>query len=114
MKLSAARQHMEEHSYHAWWYEGLKDDLSIAGCCYNQRYPLAGTASNSLSNFYFFIHEGSGYICIDGVKVAVTAGDMVMVEKGSSYYVQPLIDGELEVILNILPAFDESKHIVTE
>jgi len=81
-------------------------DIDFAIVTLTGRYPDEGRVNNTRSKEIVYIHEGNGYVEIDGENYLLKAGDAVLIETGEKFY----WNGSMTLFISCHPAFTVEQH----
>ena len=89
----------------------LKDkNINICYCKINGRYPLNGVEINEKCKEIAFVVSGKGSVCISGKEYKIKSKDVVLIDKGESFY----WEGNLKLALPCAPAWNinQCKNVI--
>jgi mannose-6-phosphate isomerase-like protein (cupin superfamily) len=90
----------------AFEYDTHDTDINIARVEIRGRYPLSGSAMNTLVKELVYIEEGSGKVVINSVESAIEKGDVILIEKGERVF----WDGTMTLIIACAPAWSPQQY----
>jgi mannose-6-phosphate isomerase-like protein (cupin superfamily) len=89
-------------------YEFPLGDKDINGAVIelSGRYPDSGRVVNQKCKELAYVMRGSGGLVVEGEKVKLKEGDMVLIEAGERYY----WDGDMVMFVPCVPAWYSDQH----
>lgn len=90
----------------AFEYDMHDTAINIARVEIKGRYPLEGSAMNTLVKEFVYIEEGSGKVVINDAESLLQKGDVVLIEKGERIF----WDGAMVLIIACAPAWSPQQY----
>lgn len=106
VRKDQAREHKNSNVCLAIEYPLGDEDINGAVIKLSGRYPDEGRVVNEECKELAYVISGSGVLVIEGKKVELSEGDMVLIEPGERYY----WDGSMTMFVPCTPAWSPEQH----
>lgn len=108
VRMSEASRYESAPTCIAFEYETGGSDINVARVEIRGRYPVEGSAVNNEVRELVYVIKGSGTVCIDGVTLKLSEGDVVAIEKGEAVF----WEGELTLVIACAPAWAPEQYVI--
>jgi len=86
------------------------EDINGAVIELDGRYPDEGRTVNKECKELAYVMKGSGIVEVEGEKVKLKEGDLVLIEPGEKFYWQ----GKMKIFMPCVPAWYPEQHKIVE
>lgn len=89
----------------------LQDEhMDMAVATLSGRYPEEKRVVNQECRELAYVLEGDGKVVVEGETVALTTGDVILIEAGEKYY----WEGHMKLVISCQPAWHPEQHQLTD